>query len=134
MTRNSGVSTAPMASGPKTRMPSTKPRMLRSHQRSSVSLFIRFLICPNGSFVTQRQKQIIAGVNQFNGAVLRAGQITRRAGRRAALGGDVNVAAIDRCRELAAVGGRSDVRPRDGGRSCQLHPGRAGVGGGKNVA
>jgi hypothetical protein len=27
--------------------------------------------------VTQRQKQIIAGVNQFNGAVLRADQITR---------------------------------------------------------
>src|ERR1039458_782097 len=134
MTRNSGVSTAPIASGPKTKMPSTKPRMPRSHQRSNVSRFIRFLICPNGSFVTQRQKQIIAVVYQFNGAVLRAGQITRRAGRRAALGRDVNVAAIDRCRKLAAVGGGSDGCPRDEGCSCQLRPGRAGVGGDKNVA
>src|ERR1035441_5972829 len=134
MTRNSGVSTAPIASWPKTKMPSTKPRMPRSHQRSNVSRFIRFLICPNGSFVTQRQKQIIAGVYQFNGAMLRADQITRRAGRRTALGGNVNIAAIDRRRKLAAVGGGREGRPRAGGRSCQLPPGCAGIGGGKNVA
>src|ERR1035438_5857480 len=104
MTRNSGVSTAPIASGPKTKMPSTKPRMPRSHQRSNVSRFIRFLICPNGSFVTQRYENSVADVFQFNGRQARAAEITRRAGRRAGQGGYVDKTTVRHRDNLAAVG------------------------------
>src|ERR1700690_2178748 len=138
MTRNSGVSTAPIASGPKMRMPSTKPKMLRSHQRSNVSRFIRFLIGANGSFVIERQKQVIAGVNQFNGAVLRADQITRRAGRRAALRGNVNAAVTAigcrRRRKLTAIGGGGNAGPGGGRCTVALRPRRAEIGGSENVA
>src|ERR1017187_7357299 len=40
MTKNSHVSTAPVASGPKTKMASTKARMPRSHQASKMLRFI----------------------------------------------------------------------------------------------
>src|SRR4051812_37191000 len=93
-TRNSQVSTAPMASGANTRIARTNPRIPRSQILSSVSRFIP-LESPDVSLVVQRHKDPVAHIYQFDRAVLSPKQIAPAAGRGAVLRRDINVSAVD---------------------------------------